>query len=203
VDLKSTHHGFCSDNSRMPDGFCNAFPLALSLPIFVEFAEITKLDVQCVWLHLSSKMNVAEQVRLVRQTYGDLPLILMSDLPHEMEALAAFSVGAKAYCNTHAGAEVLLKIANVVELGGIWVGESLMQTLLKQAELPPKAKLNWQETLTTREREMAIAVAEGLSNKEIAQKSGITERTVKAHVGAILEKLGVKSRVQLAVLIKQ
>jgi two-component system nitrate/nitrite response regulator NarL len=203
VDLKSAPHGFCSDNSRIPDGFRNAFPQALSLPLFFESTDVSPSRVQCIWLHLSSKANVAEQVRLVRQAYGDLPLILMSDLPHEMEALAAFSVGAKAYCNIHAGAEVLLKIANVVDLGGIWVGESLMQTLLKQSELPAKARLNWQETLTSREREMAIAVAEGLSNKEIAQKSGITERTVKAHVGAILEKLGVKSRVQLAVLIKQ
>jgi DNA-binding NarL/FixJ family response regulator len=203
VDLKSASHGFCSDNTRIPDGFSSAFPLALALPLFSDAAGSCLPQVQNVWLHLSSKTNVAEQVRLVRQAYGDLPLILMSDLPHEMEALAAFAVGAKGYCNVHAGEEVLRKIAHVVELGGIWVGESLMQTLLKQTELPPKAKLDWQESLTTREREMAIAVAEGLSNKEIAQKSGITERTVKAHVGAILEKLGVKSRVQLAVLIKQ
>jgi DNA-binding NarL/FixJ family response regulator len=187
----------------MPDGFRSSFPKTLILPLLEESKKKLPAQIQCIWLHLSSKKNVAEQVRLVRQQYGDVPLVLMSDLPNEVEALAAFAVGAKGYCNVHAGAEVLLKIANVVELGGIWVGESLMEILLKRSEMTVRPQFNWQEQLTAREREMAIAVAEGLSNKEIALKTNITERTVKAHVGAILEKLGVKTRVQLAVLVKK
>ena len=48
---------------------------------------------------------------------------------------------------------------------------------------------------------MARAVAEGASNKEIARGLGITERTIKLHVGAVLEKLGVRDRLQIALIV--
>ena len=67
---------------------------------------------------------------------------------------------------------------------------------------PESAKLNdWAAPLTDREREVAATIAAGSSNKEIARQLGITERTVKAHVGAILEKLQVRDRLQLALLM--
>ena len=70
----------------------------------------------------------------------------------------------------------------------------------------PKAALiinnMWASSLTEREFEVAKAVALGASNKEIATQLGITERTIKAHVGAVLEKLQVRDRLQLALLVK-
>ena len=53
------------------------------------------------------------------------------------------------------------------------------------------------EGLTEREKDVALAVAEGQSNKLVARELGITERTVKAHLGAVFRKLGVKDRMQL------
>ncbi len=51
---------------------------------------------------------------------------------------------------------------------------------------------------------MALAVAEGRSNKEVARQLDITERTVKAHLGAVFRKLGVRDRMQLVLwLAKQ
>jgi DNA-binding NarL/FixJ family response regulator len=61
----------------------------------------------------------------------------------------------------------------------------------------------WSKLLTGRELEVAKAIAIGLSNKEIALKMHITERTVKAHVGAVLDKLQLKNRLQLALLVKE
>ena len=67
---------------------------------------------------------------------------------------------------------------------------------------PPVAEGGaWSVSLTEREREVAIAVAQGASNKEIARQLDITERTIKAHVGAILEKLGVRDRLQLSLIV--
>jgi DNA-binding NarL/FixJ family response regulator len=54
------------------------------------------------------------------------------------------------------------------------------------------------EELSGREAEVAREVVAGRSNKEIARVLGITERTVKAHLGAIFAKLGVRDRLQLA-----
>ena len=55
--------------------------------------------------------------------------------------------------------------------------------------------------LTPREREIALLVGAGVSNKAIAQRLDITERTVKAHLGAVFNKLGVTGRLQLALRV--
>jgi NarL family two-component system response regulator LiaR len=55
------------------------------------------------------------------------------------------------------------------------------------------------EDLTTRELEVLLAIAEGLSNLSISARLGIAEKTVKSHVGNILSKLYLKDRTQVAV----
>jgi DNA-binding NarL/FixJ family response regulator len=54
--------------------------------------------------------------------------------------------------------------------------------------------------LTGREQEVSRAVAKGSSNKEIARQLGITERTVKAHIGSVFQKLNVRDRLHLALI---
>lgn len=56
------------------------------------------------------------------------------------------------------------------------------------------------KTLTDREREVLLLVGTGVGNRELARKLGIAERTVKAHIARIVEKLGQQTRLQVAVL---
>ena len=55
----------------------------------------------------------------------------------------------------------------------------------------------WSKVLSPREREVAVLIASGLSNKEVARKLGVTDGTVKIHVHSIFQKLGAKSRYSL------
>ncbi len=197
-------HLFISNNGVMLDSWHSAFVAGRCIPS----PEITVTDFapQMLWLRLTGNATVAQQIAAVRLHFGSLPLIVMSDVPNDLEALAGFSVAARGYCNTHAGTEVLLNVASVVGQGGLWIGESIMQRLMSapvaEAVLTPAASNLWSADLTEREREVAKTVTLGLSNKEIAAQLGITERTVKAHVGAVLDKLQLKSRLQLALFVK-
>lgn len=161
-----------------------------------------------VWLRLEQEAQVAEQVERLPDQLKTVPLVVLSDQPTDEEALQAFALGAKGYCNTHAAPPVLQQVAGVVLQGGLWIGETLMQRLLgatSRIPVPPAARvedpLAWAQGLTERERQVAITVAQGASNKEIGRTLGITERTVKAHVGAVLEKLKVRDRLQLSLVV--
>lgn len=158
-----------------------------------------------VWVLVPPGQPAARLVGPIRRRAGDRPLIILADEPGEDDALAALGAGASGYCNSHAAPEVLRQVATVVENGGLWVGQRLMQRLLAGTArlVPPPASEGaaWAITLTEREREVAVAVAGGASNKEIARQLDITERTVKAHVGAILDKLGARDRLQLSLIV--
>lgn len=57
-------------------------------------------------------------------------------------------------------------------------------------------------TLTTREQEVAFALADGISNREAGQKLGITEKTVQIHRGSLCRKMSIRSQVEIANLVK-
>ena len=153
--------------------------------------------------------DVAALLAGLRRQAGDRPLIVLADVPDEEEALAALAAGASGYCNGHAAPAVLTQVGLAVGNGGLWVGQNLMQRLLsattRSLAASPVARNTeaaaWRERLTAREQEAAMLVAQGASNKEIANRMAITERTVKAHVGALLEKLGARDRLQLSLIV--
>lgn len=203
-------HLFYSSVLEIPTSLSISFPQLQRLVIDAERQTLPLDETEaCVlWWHLTPGVSVAQQFKTIREIAPAARVVAMSDLPNDVEALAVFSVMAKAYCNTHAGAEVLLKIAQVVDSGGLWIGESIMQRLLNlpvaKPEPPAALPVNsvWDMHLTLREREVASAISSGASNRQIADQMGITERTVKAHVGSVLEKLHLKNRLQLALLVK-
>lgn len=168
-------------------------------------------EADLVWLRLEHGSPVAVQVQHLVSQVRLVPCVVLSDQPTDDEALAAFSAGARGYCNTHATAQILGQVATVVLQGGLWIGESLMQRLVSAtsrlqvgtgiAVFPPDER--WSNGLTDREKEVASTLANGASNKEIARLLGITERTVKAHVGAVLEKLQVRDRLQLSLVVNR
>ncbi|MDP2818992.1 MAG: response regulator transcription factor [Polaromonas sp.] len=171
-----------------------------------------KFDVvDIIWLRLEPELPVAMQIERLAPKLRLIPCVVLSDRPTDEEALAAFAAGARGYCNTHAAAQMLIQIAAVVLQGGLWIGESLMQRLVSatsrlqalSSTAATEKNETWSKTLTDREEQVARTLAGGASNKEIARALGITDRTVKAHVGAILEKLQVRDRLQLSLIVNR
>ncbi|WP_217350624.1 response regulator transcription factor [Azonexus fungiphilus] len=133
-------------------------------------------------------------------------IVVLADQPDDALILDVLAAGAAGCCNTHAAPEVLQQVALVVENGGLWVGQRLLQQLigntarvLGQGGAAESGSLL--ELLSERERQVARMVAGGASNKEIADRLAIAERTVKAHLTAIFEKTGVRDRLQLSLKI--
>ncbi|WP_084005039.1 helix-turn-helix transcriptional regulator [Gilvimarinus polysaccharolyticus] len=116
------------------------------------------------------------------------------------EARTVIGLGASGYVHALAAPELLIQVKNAVEHNGLWLGKHLLGELLTLST-PAKPRPAVGDQLSMRERAVAQAVARGNSNKEVARELGITERTVKAHLSACFDKLGVRDRMQLALLM--
>lgn len=149
------------------------------------------------------------KVGALLQLQPDCRVIVLSALPDQVEGLRALNAGARAYCHLLAAPGLLQEVAQVVDLGGLWVGPELVQRLMAATrellQRNPDAVRSAVDlsVLSERELQVAHAVAEGQSNREVAEQLHISERTVKAHLGAVFEKLGVRDRVQLVLQLAQ
>lgn len=157
-----------------------------------------------IWLHMPAETaNLVEQIGRVKAMAPGCPVVILSNLPSEAEGLTVFSAGASGYCNALAVPELLRQVATVVEQGGLWIGQDLIKRLFgaigARSVIP--AGTNTLAELSPREAQVAQAVARGATNKEIARAMSITERTVKAHLSAIFNKLDVRDRLQLSLVV--
>ena len=194
-------------NRREPLGrWLEAFPEAVvKAPSAVKRPNLCKAGSALIWLHLDTPIgDLAETIEGILRAAPGCPVVVLANVPNEPEGYLALQAGASGYSTTLDTPEHLKSIALVVENGGIWVGRDLKRRLLATFqplmgdEAGPPDNL---DSLSPRQREVAVAVAKGASNKEVARDLSITERTVKAHLSSIFEHLGVRDRVQLALLL--
>ncbi len=136
-------------------------------------------------------------------------LLVLSDRPDDEEGLRFLRGGAVGYADTFITPSRLRQAVFQLACGSTWVDQRLMQRLVQEAwpgyaatagdgKAPARVDLS---ALSNREHQVAGLVAEGLSNQEIGHRLSITERTVKAHLGSIYAKTGVRGRLRLALLL--
>ncbi len=171
-----------------------------------ELPEVNFAGGGIIWSRLRSGELVDAALAGIRDNEG-CPVVLLCDEPDEALVLQALALGAAGCCNSRAAPEVLRQVALVVTNWGLWIGQSLLRQLVgatahRLGRLSSEVKNgDWSILLSEREVQVARRVASGLSNKEIAEQLSITERTVKAHLTAIFEKLGLRDRLQLSLRI--
>jgi DNA-binding NarL/FixJ family response regulator len=139
---------------------------------------------------LDLRMPVMEGVEAVRQIRERDPLakvIVLTTYDTDEEISRALKAGAKAYVLKDISADALVACIHDFLAGKTYLAPS---AAAKLAEGVTRVQL------TPRERSSLQLIADGKSNKEIANQLGISERTVKTHLGHLFEKLGVTSRTE-------
>ncbi|QLG89255.1 response regulator transcription factor [Chitinibacter bivalviorum] len=153
-----------------------------------------------VLLDLDSAALPAWQDAVWAQRTRDYMVLASSSTPDDEQGYVALQSGCSGYCHAYSPYPLLQQIIEVVKSGEIWAGRTLVQRLLGAINRLP-SKNNPLLGLSEREAQVARLTATGLSNKEIARELEITERTVKAHLTTIFEKLAVSDRVQLVLRV--
>ncbi len=153
-----------------------------------------------VWVMLTEDFSLA---RIAPWTAAGARVIGLTQAEDARQAKQTLEAGASGYLHYLAVPPVLEQVSQVVSVGGLWLGVDLMRQLVfATANIvrpePAKAHL---DLLSVREQDVAKAVAAGKSNKEVAKELDITERTVKAHLGSVFDKLKVRDRLHLVLVL--
>lgn len=167
-------------------------------------AAVTELrpDVAIFDIRMPRLDGVAALERL-RSSGVPVKVILLTAGLDDARILDGFRVGAEGIVLKEMAPRLLVETVRRVHGGGhAWDHASVMEALRRMMQ-QEHAKGRAADVLTPRETEIAVMVASGLRNKEIAYRLSITEGTVKLHLNSIYEKLGVEGRVGLSLWARE
>ncbi len=142
-----------------------------------------------------------EALREVIALKSPVRTILLTAAIEKRQIIEALQVGARGVVLKDAATQMLIRAIRTVMNGQFWVGREAvadMSTYLKHQIASQPASKAKSFGLTRREIEILGTIVGGLSNKEIAQKFSLSEDTVKHHLTNIFDKVGVSSRLELA-----
>ena len=157
----------------------------------------TKPDVVLCEVKLPGQ-NGLDLLREVPALSPETRIIALSDGEVTNDVVEAMRRGARGFLDKQSPVELLLKCVRKVHAGEIWLNGRLTEAVLHTfGTLQPVSKLDGKAELSRREMEVIQLVIQGYKNKDIAQKLFISEKTVKNHLSAIFNKLGVSDRLEL------
>src|SRR5216684_4142676 len=141
----------------------------------------------------------------IHASYPGTPIVMLFDSWHDELILHAFRSGAQGvYCRTEKKLDMLWKCIAAVRQGQVWANSGQIQLLLntlRKATPIRAASSPGMNLLAMRETQVANLVTEGLPNKEVALRLGITEHTVSNYLFRIYNKLGISTRVELVLYV--
>lgn len=141
-------------------------------------------------LHMADSSGLSVLMDL-RQDYPALPIVIVSASEEPRVAAAAAQLGAAGFIPKSASLDAIREGLAAVRDGDAWFPESAAGADVDLARIA---------SLTPAQRRILAGIRQGLLNKQIAYELAISEATVKAHITAILRKLGVNSRTQAVLL---
>jgi DNA-binding NarL/FixJ family response regulator len=139
------------------------------------------------------RLDGIEAIRRLREIAPDSRAIVLSSFVDDEKLFPAVRAGAAGYLLKDVQPQELVAAIRTVHGGGALLHPTVAARLMEELAAAGPA-----DTLTARERDVLALIGRGLPNKLIARELGIAEKTVKAHVSAVLAKLGVTDRTQAA-----
>ena len=141
----------------------------------------------------------------ILERFSDARLIVVGDAINETNSFSLLRLGVKGILTYAEARDQLARALPLVSNGGFWVPRSVLSGFVDSilTNQGRRLKTDSVTNLSRREQEVLDSLLENLSNKEIASKLNIAERTVKFHVSNLLSKFGVRRRADLILLTFQ
>jgi DNA-binding NarL/FixJ family response regulator len=139
------------------------------------------------------ELDGIDATRAIRSAHPDVAVVVLTSFSDRDRILRALDAGAAGYLLKDAEPEELLRAVHAAARGEAPLDPKAARALLSAHRTPDPAA-----SLSEREREVLAMVAEGLPNKVIARRLGISEKTVKAHLTSVYRQIGVTDRTQAA-----
>ena len=159
-------------------------------------------DVVLMDLHMPGTDGVWATAQIAADCPGTKVLVLTAFDTDAMVA-AALRAGATGFLLKDSAPEIIFRAVHAAADGQRAFSGSVLDRLVEAAVEATPQRRAFPETVTDRERQVALLVAQGLGNGEIAEELVVGASTVKTHVSALLDKFGVSNRVQLAVAVAE
>jgi len=149
-----------------------------------------------------SVQNIEDALNRLKE-HPNTVIMIFNAVPEVYHASTLLGSGIKGYENSYINKENLLKMLSSVEAGNNWLFADLTYFVInKYMQNKKRDEPEFMSLLTEKEKDIALMISDGLSNKEIAQREKIALSTVKGHIHHIFEKANVTDRISLALKFK-
>jgi two-component system, NarL family, response regulator DevR len=173
---------------------------ASSAAATIEGIETSRPDVAVLDVKLPDGDGVA-LCREIRSRFPDVRCLILTAYEDEESLFAAIMAGASGYLLKNAGGDELVEAVRTVGGGMSMLDPSVTAQVLERLRKGPDEPVEDERLsrLTPQERKILMLIADGLTNREIAQQIFLAEATVKNYVSSLLAKLGMHGRTQAAI----
>ena len=159
-------------------------------------------DVVLMDLHMPGTDGVWATAQIAADC-PDTKVLVLTAFDTDAMVAAALRAGATGFLLKDSAPEIIFRAVHAAADGQRAFSGSVLDRLVEAAVEATPQRRAFPETVTDRERQVALLVAQGLGNGEIAEELVVGASTVKTHVSALLDKFGVTNRVQLAVAVAE
>ncbi len=140
------------------------------------------------------RLNGIEATRKIKEIAPDTAILILTAYDDDEYVLGLLDAGAAGYLLKSARGRDLVRAIRAIRAGESVLHPKIIAKLLKRATITPVGEQKSSQLLSERELEILKLVASGMSNKEIAERLFLSQRTIKAHLTNIFNKLNVASR---------